>query len=1168
MGITNVGTITVDGPITVANTSVSFWDYSYMRFQHGVANTESVSTVLTGILGFYESATLQRGADYLTSNVISITAPRSSPQMNELRSTNYSCDVNSSTYTTKIYHQIPPSVSTDSGGNVFVIYGAGGVTVEGTNIGGQQSTIVEKYNPALERQWQVVTGTTGTDFYYKLVPDEQGGALVWIPNGIEDDSGYLIDIGSDGSKQWERHINFTLTYNLYVRSLQFTPNLTENKILIGFSLYNPTTFYTTDSILMEVLLKDPIAGEPVGNNFDQIVWQDHRTNRIGAGTVKDPAGGYLMVSGTSFGSSSNTVFTKYSSAGEILWAKRLGTLYEGYSSPSSSSLAGGPIITENGDIWFIEYDPKLIANVYPKKLILRKIDKDGNHILSRHIEMVGSSSDQTFIISGFMYDGKDILIMSNESWGSKGGSNDSRQLISHLFRAPVSTNHHDGEIIYRDDDGNAKITITNRSIENDTWTDYSNGTQGAGVNLSLFWRLSNLTDYVDVVDTTTAGIDASYVPTYDYKTTHLCYKSKFSIGPIPIDRSIRRLPEFFPLELATSSGSSANRYMLILRWTDNDTNFTPSDWDTVASGSNGYDSLSTTKHQKFAPTRLGGFITSGQRKILSSDADFQYGYASEIANSYRTHILKAAQFSSLGTSSISQTNLFYIPNTSTGEQRTAVSSGLSLNVNTNPGISDESIVVAYTPYDSSNIHLTPMQDVVSGTGSVNVTTAAHTRSASTGRIGLHTLPGSLGTVLAWEDRDGDYYVLRIASFDPDMNMRWSHTLERTKPVGTQSSTNYNNLFNGMKSTLPIGVNSDKDGNIVVTTQWHEPTGLEGRRLMTYKIGYDGVLLWKEGLTTGNNTYDIHGCSSDVDRNGNIYTAASLPSSSANKLMIIRRNSDGTLDKYWTLKIGGKQWAFYGSSLWKADRLIISNPQIVGCAYASSGGQAQDIVWVAFTGINTYDFPAHVISNLETYDARYRAKTYLLKIVATPFAIIVDKSYEISSFDPTNTQGIHATHFADGIYVGPYSTPYDGRMFAATLCASVTKYRNNSTSDATKLQQFPVMINMFDLPSGAQLAADDADLNLNITNEPIQNVNSSTPINNSSTSKPIERVDSYLTNDLTNTSYTPNYVSQVYIRKPEWNKITYPIVRQFTTPNLNNSSVDFPGTFPPGNYKTI
>ena len=545
--------ITINGPITLDAlpiTPTPVWDYSYTRLQHGVANTESVLTVLTGHIGFYESATLQRGADYLTSNVISITAPWSYPAMNELRSTNYSGTVNSSIYTTKKYAQDGPRVSTDSGGNVFVIYGASYVAVDGANIGGQQSTIVEKYNPALERQWQVVTGTTGVDFYYTLVPDEQGGALVWIP-GLWANTGYLIDIGSNGNKQWERHINFAETYNLIVTSLQFTPNLSENKILIGFSLYDPTPSYVTkDSILVEVLLKDPIAGEPVGNNFDQIVWQDHKTNRIaidnriGVGTVKDPTGGYLMVSATGNNSfDRKSVFTKYSSAGEILWSKVLSTRYEdGDSTSRSSRLTGGPIITENGDIWFIESDPKLMFDpyVYPKKLILRKIDKDGNHILSRHIEMLGFSSDQTFQISGFMYDGKDILIMLREYWPSSGGDYDTRELISHLFRVPIRGIHlHNGEITHQDDNGNAKITITNRSIENDTWTDYPAGTQGAGIILSSFWRLSNLTDYVDVVDTTTAGIDYLYAPTYNYKTTYSCYRNNRvtnAIGPVRLTR--------------------------------------------------------------------------------------------------------------------------------------------------------------------------------------------------------------------------------------------------------------------------------------------------------------------------------------------------------------------------------------------------------------------------------------------------------------------------------------------------------------------------------------------------------------------------------------------------------------------------------------------------------
>jgi hypothetical protein len=136
-----------------------------------------------------------------------------------------------------------------------------------------------------------------------------------------------------------------------------------------------------------------------------------------------------------------------------------------------------------------------------------------------------------FRLSGFMYDGKDIRIMLHEDW--EDGS-DTRELVSHLFSVPILGIHlHNGEITHQNDNGNAKITITNRSIENDTWTDYQAGTQGAGVILSeLGWSVS---DNIDVVDTTTAGIDALTVPNYDYKTTYSCYRNNRvtnAIGPI------------------------------------------------------------------------------------------------------------------------------------------------------------------------------------------------------------------------------------------------------------------------------------------------------------------------------------------------------------------------------------------------------------------------------------------------------------------------------------------------------------------------------------------------------------------------------------------------------------------------------------------------------------
>ena len=559
--------ITINGPITLDAlpiTPTPVWDYSYTRLQHGVANTESVSTVLTGFLSFESMAVLQRGPDYLTSNVISFTGHDYAGQgFRELRSMNYSCTVNSSIYTTSDRFASLSLVSTDSGGNVFVMYNVSGIVVEGTSIGGALSLVVEKYNPALERQWKVVTGSIGTDTiangYIKLAPDDLGGVIVFSTEYPTTIGGYMIGIGSDGTKQWERNLNWSGYW--WDNSTYIIPNLSENKILIVFYyLANP---YDNDypdrvgSILMEVLLKDPIAGEPVGNNVDQIVWQDHRTDKsrqppfVGQNSViKDPTGGFLHTPRTSGPATARrrvlgkSIFTKYSSAGEILWSKVLGTLYTNSSTPRSSYLAAPPIITENGDIWCIEWDieppaPDPPYYNFPTVLILRKIDKDGNHILSRHIEMLvyygHPSNYPLFQLSGFMYDGKDIRIMLREDWES---GSDTRELVSHLFSVPILGIHlHNGEITHQNDNGNAKITITNRSIENDTWTDYPAGTQGAGVILSeVGWSVS---DNIDVVDTTTAGIDALTVPNYDYKTTYSCYRNNRvtnAIGPVRLTR--------------------------------------------------------------------------------------------------------------------------------------------------------------------------------------------------------------------------------------------------------------------------------------------------------------------------------------------------------------------------------------------------------------------------------------------------------------------------------------------------------------------------------------------------------------------------------------------------------------------------------------------------------
>jgi hypothetical protein len=491
--------------------------------QNTVANNESTSTILTGILGFYQSAALQKGTDMFSSNVVMVTAPWGSG-IQELRSIDYYGDLIEEKYYTKSGHQVSPAIHTDAGGNVFVMYGNGtSINVVGANIGGQQSDIIEKYNPSLELEWQLITGTLGTDFYDRIVPDEAGGVLLLI-NG-----GYLVGIDADGDKQWERQLQGMDTV-YYARSVTAQPlDITEGKLLIGFTyITGAPTYATTESYITAVQLF-PYNGE----TNDTVLWADHRTNRTGSSIIQMPNGELLHTATDRVGTNSNgpTVFTKYTATGEIIWSKRWKP--EGTSDFNSSSAS--LLVADDGNIWILNYDRVPQSGyTYPKGLFLTKVDNDGNLLYSRLIRIIANEqSDEQIIVSGLMHDGKDIIITVMHKWYSKGGSVDSRPLKSEIIRVPAQ-----GEMTY----GNTNITITDRSTDLDIWEDYANGTAGATMltpaEFQNFWNVSSQsqTDNVDVVHTDVAvynengdTVDQLYSPNYNYTTSNVWVKGLFNV---------------------------------------------------------------------------------------------------------------------------------------------------------------------------------------------------------------------------------------------------------------------------------------------------------------------------------------------------------------------------------------------------------------------------------------------------------------------------------------------------------------------------------------------------------------------------------------------------------------------------------------------------------------
>lgn len=394
--------------------------------------------------------------------------------------------------------------------------------------------------------------------------------------------------------------------------------------------------------------------------------------------------------------------------------------------------------------------------------------------------------------------------------------------------------------------------------------------------------------------------------------------------------------------------------------------------------------LSRPSRHWFAPTGGNcGFIIAGMRNVRSSDPDFDHqNHGTEIDNSYRVHIHEEL----LGTPSPESHGAGtgqYIENANLFETRIAAKSNLgganpkAFQPTSSLGGIDWAVLVGDAT-DNKKIRFSHL----SRSASAQAAWKEHTRysSISSGSKIL-CLAGKLGSVIAWRDKeDNDRYLLRITAFDNFNNVRWAHTLERTRGnnefTDDLGATRYNITFprNDQDWTRigeNIGLTYDESGNIYVTTNWIAEDKPGGHALFIYKITYQGELIWKRrySLTAAaadaekyqDKTMNIIGNSSIIDTStspDSLLTVVVRPLNRKpyGRITLLRTHlTDGALITAHEMTIGGgTQYGTSGTGWTVVDRYYPFTPELVTPLH------------MVLNGINLSTSASHNYSNLFTY----------------------------------------------------------------------------------------------------------------------------------------------------------------------------------------------------------